>query len=194
MTYKVQDPTRCWFVSDTHFGHAAVIEHSKRPYWNLADMEADLIKRWNAVVKPGDEVFHLGDFSFGKADAITAVMKQLRGRIHLIYGNHDALIRQKPALRELFASVQDVKEVRVGAEQRIFMSHYAHRVWNRSHYGAWNLHGHSHGSLPSEPHLLQMDVGVDATKAYAPVPFSDVVAFMATKTWKPVDGHIRHVK
>lgn len=93
--------------------------------------------------------------------------------------------------------------------QRIVCCHYALRVWDRSHYGAWHLFGHSHGSMPDEPHSLSLDVGVDAwesnlvevdhdrrevlrykKKVYRPVSYDEVKARMATKTWRPVDGHV----
>ncbi len=35
--------------------------------------------------------------------------------------------------------------------QPIVICHYAMRVWNRSHHGAWHLYGHSHGNLPDTP-------------------------------------------
>jgi hypothetical protein len=47
--------------------------------------------------------------------------------------------------------------------QPIWLSHYAHRVWMRSHHGAWHLYGHGHHSLPDDPHARSIDVGVDAT-------------------------------
>ena len=37
------------------------------------------------------------------------------------------------------------------AEQDIVLCHYAMRVWQKSHYGAWMLYGHSHGTLPDNP-------------------------------------------
>jgi hypothetical protein len=35
--------------------------------------------------------------------------------------------------------------------QPIVLCHYAMRVWNRSHHGAWHLYGHSRGNLPAAP-------------------------------------------
>ena len=43
--------------------------------------------------------------------------------------------------------------------QVIVLCHYALRVWDRSHHGAWHLYGHSHGNLPSQGRSF--DVGVD---------------------------------
>jgi hypothetical protein len=32
------------------------------------------------------------------------------------------------------------------------LCHYAMRVWNRSHHGAWHLYGHSQGESPRNTH------------------------------------------
>lgn len=52
-------------------------------------MNADLILKWNNTVAKTDKVFHLGDFGFGSKEEISAIVKQLHGRISLIRGNHD---------------------------------------------------------------------------------------------------------
>ncbi len=49
--------------------------------------------------------------------------------------------------------------------QPIVLCHYAMRVSNRSHHGAWHLYGHSHGNLPEGPTSLSMDVGIPMTFA-----------------------------
>jgi calcineurin-like phosphoesterase family protein len=72
----------------------------------------------------------------------------------------------------------------------IVMCHYAMRVWNRSHRGAWMLYGHSHGSLPDDPGALSIDVGVDCHD-YTPISHDDIGRIMAKKTWKPIDHHGR---
>jgi calcineurin-like phosphoesterase family protein len=147
------------FTADTHFGHANIIKLSGRPFADQGEMDAVLIENWNRVVKPNDEVWHLGDFAWKCPARFVA---KLRGRIHLIKGNHDKLTNQKA--RQSFDSVHDVRMVKVGGQQ-IWLSHYAHRTWPKSHYGVWHLYGHSHGTLPD---LLNMslDVGVDARRLY----------------------------
>ena len=69
-------------------------------------------------------------------------------QIFFIEDNHDSAARQ---IRASFAWFNSVKMVEVNG-QPIWLSHYAHRVWMRAHYGAWHLYGHSHHSLPDDPH------------------------------------------
>jgi hypothetical protein len=72
-----------WFTSDTHFGHTNVIKYSGRPFADVNEMNEKLVLNWNAIVKPGDVVYHLGDFALCDAERATA---QLRQRQRLLRG------------------------------------------------------------------------------------------------------------
>jgi calcineurin-like phosphoesterase family protein len=196
-----------WFIADTHFGHANIIRYSKRPFESVDAHDLQLIENWNTHVKPGDDVFHLGDFAYRSRESALAILERLYGNIHLIEGNHDSVAHQ---IRAHFAWYDKVKMIKVG-EQRIFLSHYAHRVWDRSHHGAWHLYGHSHASLPDDPNSLSFDAGVDNTAIrlgvpdqygtgalpeiglkphdYRPIHFDEVAELMARKTFVPIDHH-----
>lgn len=180
------------FTADTHFGHASIIRFSKRPFADVNEMDERLIKNWNEVVKPNDDVYHLGDFNFRSTLSTGYYISRLNGRIHLIEGNHDdqyalkewkafqkARLTVKLALggRPMFESVQAVKYLKLYGES-ITLYHYAQRVWRNSHHGAWHLFGHSHNSLPS--YHRSMDVGVDA-QHYTPISFEQVREWMKDK-------------
>ena len=106
-----------WFVSDIHLGHPNCSAYCGRPWLRPGDYDfetkkwasdearqacndrsnAGLITNWNSRVKPGDTVYHLGDFcckgnergvpgSMTKAESWEAV---LNGKIIHIRGNHD---------------------------------------------------------------------------------------------------------
>ena len=60
------------------------------------------------------------------------------------------------------------------------LCHYAMRVWNRAHHGAWHLYGHSHGKLPEAPTTLSMDVGVD-NHDFRPWHFDEINLLMTEK-------------
>ena len=77
-----------FFTSDSHFGHARIIELCRRPFSDVNEMNEVLIQRWNSVVGPGDTVYHLGDFFMGPKETVL-LRKRLNGRIVLIKGNHD---------------------------------------------------------------------------------------------------------
>lgn len=170
-----------YFTSDTHFGHAAIVRHSHRPFVSLEDHDNTLIRNWNSVVRKGDTVYHCGDFAW---HYVHEYRSRLNGQIHLIRGNHDRL---KSEQEKLFASISDLKKVRVG-DQKIYLCHYAMRVWNCSHHGSWHLYGHSHGSLADDPHSLSFDAGVDCHN-YFPISFDRVAEIISSKTYRPVDHH-----
>lgn len=181
--------SRPFFTSDTHFGHGNVIRHAGRPFADADEMDAAMITNWNAAVTPSDRVYHLGDFSFHKAERTAEIIRSLNGQIHLIRGNHDRVL---DGLRHLFASFQDYKEIKVtlasGETQRVVMLHYALRVWNRSHHGAWHLYGHSHGTLPDDPFARSMDVGVDPN-GFVPLSVEQIAEHMSRKSYRSVDHH-----
>lgn len=179
-----------WFTSDTHISHANVIKYSKRPFKNVTEMNGEIMNRWNEVVRPGDTVYHLGDVASEKdEDYLYNYICRLNGQKHLILGNHDRGIL-KTNVKSLFASISTLKDIKVD-DQHIVLCHYAMRVWNKSHYGAWQLFGHSHGSLPDDPNLLSCDVGVDCWN-YTPVSFEQLKHVMSKKTFKPIDHHGRN--
>lgn len=78
-----------WFIADTHFNHANVIKYDDRPFNNVIDMENEIVRLWNARVKPDDTMYHLGDFAFGPIDLQKRILGKLNGIKILIRGNHD---------------------------------------------------------------------------------------------------------
>jgi calcineurin-like phosphoesterase family protein len=127
-------------------------------------MNKELIRRHNSVVQPGDRVYHLGDFAWGNQHR--QFVKALNGQHYLIRGNHEGKVSDDAG----FIWVKDVFQLKIEGTL-IWLSHYAHRVWPQSHYGAYALHGHSHGKLPGLGRSL--DVGVDCWDYY-PVSLDEV--------------------
>jgi calcineurin-like phosphoesterase family protein len=58
----------------------------------------------------------------------------------------------------------------------ITLCHYAMRVWNKSHFNAWQLFGHSHATL--SPIGKQYDIGVDNNE-FRPISFKQLQLIMA---------------
>ena len=143
-----------FFTSDTHFGDHRTLNLHKRPFASVAEMDRVLAEGWNAVVGPGDEVWHLGDFC-RRWEAAEVLLSDLHGRKHLVAGNNDP-----PATRAAagWESVQDYAELDLDGRPLV-LCHYPFRTWNGQHRGAIDLHGHSHGRLKALPR--QHDVGVD---------------------------------
>ncbi len=158
-----------YFTSDQHFGHAAARSFYGRPFSSITEMDRVMIDRWNAVVKPGDELWHLGDFAVRQsAERVASLLKMLNGRKHLVTGNNDDSAVTKC---DGWQSVQPYAEVTVD-RQKLVLCHYPFRTWRDMGKGVINLHGHSHGRLKSLPR--QFDVGVDVWD-FRPVVLADLI-------------------
>ena len=190
-----------WFSADYHLGHPNIIKYCGRPFVSIKEHDDTIIANHNSKVKPNDTLYFLGDYCFGNRDKAAKYIERLNGNLRFIWGNHDHALQSLQRHQSLpncypylghttLKRVQflgDYKKIRVEG-QKIMLFHYAGRVWDCSHHGAWQLYGHSHGTLPDDPHALSMDVGVDCHN-YTPISFEEVKQFMAKKLWKPVDYH-----
>ena len=176
--------TNTFFTADSHFSHTNIIKYSNRPFKDATEMNETLIRKWNDKIPDSDSVvYFLGDFAFCSQNDAQKIFDRLNGQKHLIIGNHDKSGVQIHGWK----SKQHYLEVTVN-KQFIVLCHYAMRVWNRSHHGAWQLYGHSHGSLPDDPYAKSFDVGVDCWN-YTPLSFDDVERVMRKKETRPVDHH-----
>ena len=189
---KIENNRSVWFTSDLHFGHKNIIKYCNRPFDSVEHMDQMMIDNWNAVVDSGDKVFMLGDFCFGDLSQWENYYHQLNGNIILIKGNHDKI--QDNQIKHLFSGIYDYLEIKVkdvDAQdnwQHIVLFHYAMKVWNRSHHGAYHLFGHSHGTLPDDPNALSFDCGVDCHE-FKPISYKQVKEIMSKKTFAPIDHH-----
>jgi len=142
--------------------------------------------------------------------------------VHLILGNHDQHIAKNKKMRnvfiqfnsgrivdienstsdwdevveaqDLFTSVNQVLNVKINSQPKceVFLSHYSHRVWDRSHEGVIHLYGHSHNSIDNN-YGKSMDVGMDAIYAlkgeYRPISIEEILDIMKDRDVKLVDHH-----
>jgi calcineurin-like phosphoesterase family protein len=179
-----------------------VIKFDSRPFADVEEMHVEMIKRWNGVVGENDIVYNLGDLSFGRTEGTKWFMHSLKGKLIHIMGNHD---KMKDILKldrvdevheygtEIWVRDSDTEGLRgCNGYQQIIMSHYPIFSWNRSHYGSWHLHGHTHGSLmPTQQEYYKrkvMDVGCPCID-YTPISYEQVKAEMKKKKVGVVDHH-----
>ena len=73
------------------------------------------------------------------------------------------------------------------------MSHYAHRIWDKSHHGVCHLYGHSHSSLEHIEWGKSMDVGVDNAfrlfGQYRPFSMEEVTEILDKRPILFIDHH-----
>lgn len=197
-----------YFTSDTHYSHKNICRgvsdweenegnQRTRNFKTLEEMNDTLVNNINSLVKENDTLWHLGDWSFGGYEQIKIFRDRLNCKnINLVFGNHDQHIEPiNSPFRNLFSSVQYVKNfsLKLGTEktgkfgkQGFFLSHYGHRVWDKSHHGNIHLFGHSHGTLPM--HGKSMDVGVDTNNFY-PYHLDEILDIMKNIKPEIIDHH-----
>jgi calcineurin-like phosphoesterase family protein len=161
-----------FFTADTHFGHGKIISYCNRPYATADEMDADLIRRWNEVVKPDDTVYHLGDLAFRNRES---AFHQLNGQKHLIIGNHDGrkvivLPWASQPVTELFLTIKDAE----GIDRELFLYHYPVEEWDGFYRGVIHLHGHVHGKQLHPCEKIRVDVGVDRFN-FTPVTIDQIL-------------------
>lgn len=181
---------KIWFLSDPHFTHATMMYlypwRREACGITLEELQADkalamarhdawLIDKWNSTIKRQDEVYILGDVCLGNRVRAEEIVKQLRGRKHLILGNHDKSMK---GLERYFESVSQIKEAKFTNNQFEFidpnetfcveMCHYPLLTWNRRPHGTCHIHGHCHNSITNFNNIskeLRVDVGLDSDLA-----------------------------
>lgn len=168
-----------YFTADHHFGHKNIIKHCSRPFQTLAEMDEALIANWNAVVKKNDTVYIMGDLFFRNVTSADEYLQRLKGKKHLLIGNHDKDWMKKTDLPRYFESVERMTEINDGA-RKITLCHYPMMTWNHISKGSYMIHGHIHNNTDADyfslirnmPNLL--NAGVDVNN-YRPVGFNELL-------------------
>jgi calcineurin-like phosphoesterase family protein len=192
-----------WVTSDTHFGHARIIELADRPFLNVLQMNEMMVHKWNSRVDVYDTVIHLGDVALGPIEDSLKYIKRLNGYKILVVGNHDRPFppmqkgnsakigswedRYKDAGFEIIRSSFFMQDVGLGP---FMLSHFPYdgdshgperyREYRLKDEGIPLIHGHTHSKdvvTRSNAGTLQFHVGVDAHD-FAPVRLDDVQALL----------------
>ena len=132
-----------FLVSDTHFGHAGVCRFTEadgvtkiRPWTDPAEMDEEMVKRWNETVRPNDKVYHLGDVVINRKALPT--MARLNGDKVLIRGNHD--IFRDDEYRLYFRELRAYHVM-----NGMILSHIPLHSDSLGRFGV-NIHGHLHSN------------------------------------------------
>ena len=172
--------TKIWFSSDLHFGHQQEFIWGPRGFKSSQEHDKTIIKNWNEVVSPQDEVYLLGDIMLGDNNYGIKCLQQLNGKIHIIRGNHDSETRI--ALYKTCANVVEVcdaKQLKLG-KHYFFCCHYPTITDNYDDDKPWaqhliNLFGHTHQQAKfynDNPYMYC--VGLDAHNNY-PVKIEQII-------------------
>lgn len=148
-----------WFISDTHFLHANMLKFTDkdgnrvRSFDSLEEMDHCMIQHWNAVVKPQDHVWHLGDVTFQYNGVFNNIMSRLNGHKRLVVGNHDKMLNPN-----LFRWFEKVELWRGFKEEGFVCSHIPLRKDNFRGGVQFNVHGHIHEKVIDDPQYINVCV------------------------------------
>ena len=189
-----------FLTSDLHFGHRNIIRLGKgRPFDNINEHDEALIKNWNSVVKPGDSVYVIGDFSIETTlETIEKPLRRLNGAKHLILGNHDRKrIHTQLKNMNLWQSIREYETIKFVAKdgQKVFvrMMHFPilefdgafknHRPNEKYIHAYGHIHNaNNYDDIYKKLNFPAVHIGVDTsdtfpnTKPYTPINIEDVYA------------------
>jgi calcineurin-like phosphoesterase family protein len=157
-----------YFTSDLHFCHDKPFIYEPRGFASVEEMNLAIVDNWNSIVNNEDEVYVLGDLMLCDNDIGIELLKQLKGKIHVICGNHDSETRQQ-LYRELpnVVSIEYATEIKY-SKAYFFLCHYKTATANYDDQKAWakhliSLHGHTHSKEKFEDgNPYQYNVALDA--------------------------------
>jgi len=174
-----------YFTSDLHLGHDREFIYKSRGFDNIKQMNDAVITNWNELVKPEEEVYINGDVMLGDNTAGLELFKQLNGKIHIIWGNHDTDVR-----KELLRACSNVVSTGYAdmlryAKYHFFLTHYPCMTGNLEKESlkktTLNLFGHTHSKNKFYNDMPFMyNVAMDAHNC-TPVSIDEIIMDMNDK-------------
>ena len=149
------------------------------------EMVEKFIQNWNSVVKPNDEVYHLGDVMLNDTEKGIEALKKLNGKIHIIRGNHDT--DQRAAAYLECPNVIDVQwATMIKYKRRMFYLTHFYAVAKtpmdgENKQGIIVLHGHTHQTTNfTNDNYFVYHVGVDSHNFF-PVSIEEIIEDIGKK-------------
>lgn len=127
-----------YFISDLHLGHKKILEYDKRPFSSVKEMKEVIFENWQNTVTNKDDVYLLGDCAMNRED--WEDLLKLKGRKHMIMGNHDKIPMD---MKREFASINSYSVVKENGKVLV-LSHFPIASWNGMTHGSIHLYGHVH--------------------------------------------------
>lgn len=160
-----------YFTSDSHLWHKNILDFEDRPYNSTEEMTNDMIRLWNEQVNNNDIIYHLGDLCLGNYEQTESAIKQLKGKIILIKGNHDFSKHYKRINEQnLLHEYHEVGITLKHSKQQMWLTHYPFEIGLRPR--KWSIHGHIHGKESSYDNHI--NVGVDSPH-FKHKPFGELI-------------------
>lgn len=165
-----------WLTSDWHFNHDKEFIWKERGFNSVQEMNEAIIERHNSKVEDEDDVYVCGDLVMGDLEAGEKCLQRLKGKLHIILGNHDTTNRIK--MYEKYAEEICYALPLKYKKKSLLLSHYQTLTANMDDtpgHCTYNIHGHTHQKQNNtEQYKFMYHIGVDSHDCY-PVHIDDVI-------------------
>lgn len=174
-----------WLTSDWHFNHDREFIWKPRGFTSVQEMNTEIVRRHNEVIKPEDTVYILGDVMLGGQDESgLEFIKAVNGNKIIIAGNHDTDRRRELYQSRLNIPVHDALRIRHNG-YHLYLSHFPTLTSNLEKESlkqcTINAYGHTHQTTNFfEDRPFMYHVGVDSHNCY-PVSIEQAIADMKLK-------------
>lgn len=138
-----------YFTSDLHFGHDKNFIYKSRGFNSIKEHDKSIINNWNSIITKDDDVYVLGDLMLGNKEQGLDYLRQLKGKIHIVVGNHDTSNKIDLYSTKL-NNVIEIKPIIILKynKYKFYLSHYPTITSNLNEKSLRdcliNLYGHTH--------------------------------------------------
>lgn len=168
-----------FYIGDMHLWHKNIIRLCNRPFSSVEEMNETIFKNWNNVVTDNDDVYILGDIAFRMSETMIEVFSKLKGRKHLVIGNHDYENLKNVKFKKLFVEIADKIEL-IDNGLRVFLFHYPIVEWNGYFRGSYLVFGHIHNNVKNRAWKIMreeeraLNAGVDIN-SFRPCTLNELI-------------------
>ena len=170
---RIGDFFMTYFTADLHLGHDNVIRFCNRPFETVLEMDEVLIANWNAVIKGNDDIYILGDLFYRNKESAEEAIKRLKGKKHLILGNHDKRWTKTVDLSKYFVEITNFLTYKCDGV-KYTLCHYPMLSWPGRGNGGYMIHGHNHNNPLDYTDQYLLNAGVDIND-YKPATFNELI-------------------
>ena len=176
---------------------STLVSHDREFIWkprgfnSVQEMNNSLVEKWNNTVSDDDDVYILGDIMLGSISNIEYLVR-LKGRIHIILGNHDTDFRKDAY--NMLSNVVEIADVGIKLKYQKYhfiLTHYPMLTGNLENEDLTkmicNLYGHTHQTnnfYEDRPYMYH--VGVDSHNCI-PILLDDIIIEMNNKVKECID-------
>lgn len=174
-----------WVTSDWHFNHDREFIWKARGFSSVEEMNNEIVRRHNVLIKPEDTLYILGDVMLGgQNDSGLEYIRAVNGNKIIIAGNHDTDRRREAYEKHLGIPVYDALRIRYDG-YHFYLSHFPTLTANLEKESlkqcTLNLFGHTHQKNNfHEGRPFMYHVGIDSHNCY-PVSLDQAILEMKEK-------------